>query len=134
MRLNVCAFMASEADPVAQLGNAIRARGPLLLILDNAEQAIPHTAKVVRAWLERAPQAVLLVTSRERLQLAGERLLSLGPLEVPAADESAPDRLAEVEAVALFVQRARAVQPDFRLTAENAADVCLLSRLLDGLP
>jgi predicted ATPase len=78
----------------------------------------------------------VVVTSREALHLSGEHLFAVPPLSMPSdarARESAK-QLAEYEAIQLFVERARAVKPDFRLTDENAAAVAEICRRLDGLP
>jgi predicted ATPase len=74
-------------------------------------------------------------TSRVPLRPRGERLLPVPPPALP--DPAAPsdlESLARTEAVALFVQRARAASPAFALTAENAAAVLEICRRLDGLP
>ena len=79
----------------------------------------------------------MLVTSRTRLRLRGERELPVEPLAVPAAaGRSAPPLagLAGVAAVRLFVERAAEVRPGFSLTAENAAPVAEICRRLEGLP
>ncbi len=92
-----------------------------LLVLDNLEQLGEGAAPVVRELLERAPGCALLATSRRRLGIAGEREQPLGPLPVEAGVE-------------LFVDRARAVRPDFQRTDENAAAIAELVRRLDGVP
>jgi class 3 adenylate cyclase len=67
-------------DPVVQLGNAISARGPCLVILDNFEQVSRHAEATLGQWLNRAGEARFLVTSRNVLGLAGERVLALSSL------------------------------------------------------
>lgn len=109
-------------EPAAQLGHAIAGRGRCLVILDNFEQVAVHAAATVGRWADRAADATFLVTSRERLHLAGEQLLPLAPLSV--ADE----------AVDLFVLRARAHQPGFAIDARNRAAVERIVVLLEGLP
>ena len=86
-----------RSDPLAQLGHAIAGRGPCLVVLDNFEQLVEHAAATVGRWLERAEQASFLVTSRQRLGLAAE-------------DTLAPAPLREEEGIALFLERARALQ------------------------
>lgn len=106
-----------------------------LLVLDNVEQ-IPDADLVVSQLLSAAPGVRLLVTSRRPLHLVEEQQYPLSTFAVPdRLGESM--NLAEVarnDAVTLFVQRARMVRPGFALTAENAADVVMLCRRLDGLP
>src|SRR5262249_25330716 len=106
----------------------------LLLVLDNFEQVCAAAPRVA-ALLAACPGVKLLVTSRTRLRLRWEHVLPLLPLAVPGSD-SPPmvEDLAAVPAVALFLERARASNPAFALTPENAAAVATLCRHLDGLP
>ncbi|HEY3111456.1 MAG TPA: tetratricopeptide repeat protein [Chloroflexota bacterium] len=106
----------------------------LLLVLDNFEQVLPAAADV--AGLLAACRFVkILVTSREPLRLRWEHRCPVPPLALPdLAALPAPDLLAQVPSVALFVERARAVNPAFALTAENARSVAELCVRLDGLP
>jgi len=109
-------------DPGLQLGHAIAGRGRCLVILDNFEQIVAHAAGTVGRWLDRAVEASFVVTSRERLHLQGEELLPLEPLPL------------RMDAIDLFVARARAQLPDFVLGDGNRAAVAEVVRLLDGLP
>lgn len=120
---------------------------PSLLVLDNFEHLLRNGGQVgksdrpamaggvgfARLLLERAPQLSLLVTSRQPLHLGGEQEYSVPVLSIPE-DESTPERLIEVESVALYVDRARAVRPDFALTSNNCLTVAALCRKLDGMP
>ena len=107
----------------------------LLLVLDNCEQVLA-AAPDVATLLAASPGLTVLATSREPLHVRGEREFPLPPLPLPAADRlpGASRSSAQVPAVALFVERAPAVQPDFALTADNAAAVAAICRRLDGLP
>jgi predicted ATPase/DNA-binding XRE family transcriptional regulator len=106
----------------------------LLLVLDNFEQVLGASV-VVTDLLAACPLLTVLVTSREALHVRGERVWPVPPLLVPNLHHLPdPPRLAQVPAVALFVERAQAVQPDFALTAENAATVATICTRLDGLP
>jgi predicted ATPase len=106
----------------------------MLLVLDNLEQLADSAARLVDLYA-LAPHAVLLATSRVVLRIRGERVHDLAPLRTH--DAASPDsvrRAATSPAVELFVERARAVQPSFALTAENTAAVVEVCRMLDGLP
>jgi predicted ATPase/class 3 adenylate cyclase len=105
----------------------------LLLVLDNFEQIV-EAAPVVAGLLHAAAQLNVLVTSQAALRVQGEHEYPVAPLPLPHPDEDDLDRLVRNEAVALFVQRARSVQPSFTLNGENAAAVGTLTRHLDGLP
>ena len=106
-----------------------------LLVLDNFEHLLA-AAPVVAGWLAACPGVTALVTSRARLRLAGEHVLPVPPLRLPAPAGAGGDAvaLARAEAVALFVQRATAARPDFALTGDDAPAVAELCRRLDGLP
>ncbi len=108
----------------------------MLLFLDNLEHLLP-AASLFGELLAGCPQLVILTTSREPLRLAGELLLPVAPLGLPAAPAMIQDPLAAAwasPAVALFVLRAQAVKPTFALTAENAPTIAQLCIHLDGLP
>src|SRR5207253_8234229 len=134
--LNGCTGDSSAAD-----------KPPEVLILDNFEHLMDSGAACVRTLLDGVPGLTCLVTSRQPLELEGERVVPVGPLETPGwnatparvvatADEpsdgaSLPDRwtaarLVEVPSVALFVDRAQAVRPDFQVTRRNVAAVAAL--------
>ncbi|MDQ1512615.1 MAG: hypothetical protein QOC59_457 [Microbacteriaceae bacterium] len=107
----------------------------LLLLLDNFEQVVAAAPLVVRL-LSACRGLTLLVTSREALHVRGEHVLPVPSLPVPdlAGGTRSPRALGRVDAVRFFVERARAVQPDFRLTDENAEAVAQICVRLDGLP
>lgn len=97
------------------------AKRRLLLVLDNFEQVV-EAGPLVGTLLSSCPHLTVLVTSRSRLRLTGEHLFPVTPLPVTEA------------AVPLFVARAQAVQPHFRLTDENESTVAEICRRLDGVP
>ena len=106
----------------------------LLLLLDNFEhllEAAPRLPDLLRA----APHLAVLATSRASLRVRGETELMVAPLACPDPARL-PDleTLAASDAVTLFVRRATAADPDFRLTAENAQTVAAICARLDGLP
>jgi predicted ATPase/class 3 adenylate cyclase len=106
----------------------------VLLVLDNFEQVL-SAAPVVADLLDTAPRARILATSREPLHLSGEQEFPVPPLRLPDAEEPLDaDRLARIGSVALFVQRASAVDPGFAITDANAEAVAEVCRRLDGLP
>jgi non-specific serine/threonine protein kinase len=106
----------------------------LLLVLDNFEH-VAEAAPMLARLLAACPRLKCLVTSREILRVPGERCYSVPPLEVPAEAEAVDwEALERCAAVRLFVERAQAVAPGFRLTLENAPAVASLCRELDGLP
>jgi predicted ATPase/DNA-binding CsgD family transcriptional regulator len=105
-----------------------------LIILDNFEQVLP-AASWVADLLARCPYVTLLVTSREPLRLRWEQTYRLQPLALPDPDHlPSVGELALVPAVALFVERARAIDAGFVLGEENARAVAELCVHLDGLP
>jgi predicted ATPase len=108
--------------------------GSWLLILDNLEQAA-DAARDLDELLARCPRVEILATSRTALQLRAERDYPVPPLTLPA-DPAEPSvaELTSSPAVALFVDRARAVRNDFALTRENANAVVEICRRLEGLP
>jgi predicted ATPase/class 3 adenylate cyclase len=106
----------------------------MFLVLDNFEQ-VAQAAPTVADLLDACPRLRILVTSREPLHLAGEQELAVLPLSLPDTGEPpAPEDLTRYEALALFAQRAAAVDAGFRITEENAAAVAELCVRLDGLP
>jgi len=118
-----------------QLADHLRER-QLLVVLDNCEHLLAGCAGLVARLLAGAPSLRVLATSREALGIDGEHLFEVPPLAVPDAERPAPPvtELAGIESVALLVDRARAVRPEFAVTAENRAAVAQLCARLDGMP
>jgi predicted ATPase/DNA-binding SARP family transcriptional activator len=121
-----------DVEPLEQIV-AVLSRQPTLLLLDNFEHLVDEGVPRVQTLLERVPTLTCLVTSRRRLDLAGEREFPVVPLPIPGPEDP-PERLAHCRSVQLFVDRAQAVRPDFRVTARNAAAVAALCRGLEGIP
>ena len=105
----------------------------LLLVLDNCEHLLDAIAHQVDAITQRCARVSVLATSREGLRLAGERLVAVPPLSVPAGDADA-DEVRRAEAVCLFLDRASTAKNDFALTDRNVAAIGVLCRRLDGIP
>ena len=106
----------------------------LLLIVDNFEHVLTASSAIA-ALLAACAGPKILVTSRAPLRLRGEQEYPVHSLPLPDVGRLPPlDRLAAAGAVALFVQRARAVRPDFALDDENAPTVAEICVRLDGLP
>jgi predicted ATPase/DNA-binding CsgD family transcriptional regulator len=105
-----------------------------LVVLDNFEQIV-EAAPDVADLLGACPDVTVLVTSRVRLRIAGEREVPIAPLGLAAPDRhhSVADATTS-DAVQLFVARAEAVQPDFALTHDNAVTTAEICRRVDGLP
>ena len=121
----------AAAEPQALLLAYLRDQ-ELLLVVDNCEHLLAAAAQVVAEVMKAAPGVRVIATSREPLSVAGEYVIPVPPLELPAPAE----RLAQLrqnEAVMLFTDRAAAAG-GFELTASNQAAVVDLCRRLDGLP
>ena len=106
----------------------------LLLVLDNFEQVL-GAAPTVTELLAAAPGVKVLATSRAPLGLYGEHVFPVPPLTLP--DLKSPpslESLTQYEAVRLFVERARAAKPEFKVTNESAPAVAEICVRLDGLP
>ncbi len=107
----------------------------LLLLLDNCEHLIEAVAALVAELIRAAPKLTVISTSREPLQVPGEQVIPIPPLQVPPEDGTEPlDRLRQNEAVTLFSERAAAASGTWELTGSNQAVVVALCRRLDGLP
>jgi predicted ATPase/DNA-binding XRE family transcriptional regulator len=107
----------------------------ILLTLDNFEQILPAAVEV-RDWLTAHPGLKVLVTSRARLNVSGEREYSVPPMRLPDLSclPAAHELVAYSPAVDLFVQRVRAIRPAFQLTEQNARPVAEICALLGGIP
>lgn len=102
----------------------------VLLVLDNCEHLVQEVADLVDSLLAACPRLRVLTTSREPLSIPGEHLHQVGPLGLPpinSIDDTYPS-------VQLFVDRARAVRPDFAVTETNRQAIAEICRRLDGMP
>jgi predicted ATPase/class 3 adenylate cyclase len=124
---------AADRPPIETLRDWLRDR-ELLLVLDNFEQVL-GAAPLVNELLSSAPRLRVLVTSRAVLHVHGEQEHAVPPLRIPdAASLPTVESLSQFEGVALFIERAMAVRPDFSLTAEAAPAIAEIVARLDGLP
>jgi predicted ATPase/class 3 adenylate cyclase len=135
--LEVARVLGIEETPTLSIAEALKvelANRRTLLLFDNFEHVIA-AATLLADLLGACPRLKLLVTSREPLRIAAERQYPVPPLGLPEATRvKSAAEAAEYEAVMLFVERARAVRPDFDLTDETAPIVAEICERLDGLP
>ncbi|HEX2911468.1 MAG TPA: LuxR C-terminal-related transcriptional regulator [Chloroflexia bacterium] len=125
-----------ESSPLFILNNYLKSR-QLLLILDNCEHLLDACARLSEQLLKECPEITILATSRENLRVEGETIINVLPLKLPLQEQlntDSLDELAQTEAIQLFLQRALSVQPGFKLTEQNRAEVVELCQSLDGLP
>jgi predicted ATPase/DNA-binding CsgD family transcriptional regulator/DNA-binding XRE family transcriptional regulator len=113
---------------IAALGSA-----EVLLVLDNFEHVLAAAPMVV-ALLAACPGLTVLATSRAALRVSGERVYPAPPLALPDVADSTAPSVGTAPAVRLYVERARAVDPGFALTDDNAAAVAAICARLEGLP
>lgn len=113
----------------------IRTRA-LLLVLDNFEHLLADPAAIswVKEIVQQAPWVQLLITSRERLRISGERTFELAGLALPAATPTATPAQYQAEALMLFLARAQQADSSFVLDGSNRAGVVRICQLLGGMP
>jgi non-specific serine/threonine protein kinase len=123
-----------QGQPVEKaLDNYLAAR-EVVVVLDNCEHLLRAVADLAERWLAVSPGLRILTTSRQALDVSGEHVMSLQPLTLPTPDEVTSGRISHVESVALLVDRARAIDPAFRVGPSNAHLVARLVNRLDGIP
>lgn len=105
-----------------------------LVVLDNCEHLLGETARLADDVLRGCPRTKLLATSREALKVPGELAWPIPPLSLPGPDDDPMAAVAASDAMALFYERAAAVDPAFRPEPGNAAAVARICRRLDGIP
>lgn len=123
--------LPTNRPPLGFLAGVL-ARQRMLVVLDNCEHLAEAVAALVALLRAQAPGVRLLITSQESLKCVDEQVFRLGSLEVPTVAD--PEPASRAGAVALFVARARAVEPRFRLAADNVEAVVDICRRLDGIP
>ena len=126
----VATLLGVTEEPGQLLDKAVLdhlAAGRWLLVLDNCEHLLTVAASFAERLLASCPGVTVLATSRERLAAGGERTVPVKPLSLP--DD--PEEAAESDATALFIDRARAVAPDFAADRTAVGELCAR---LDGMP
>lgn len=127
---------ATAGRPVDMVRQFVRDRR-MLLVLDNCEHVLDGATELVDALLLPGSELTVLATSREPLQIAGETILVLGPLPVPAEDGGLlddPSELADSPAVRLFLERAGSQFSYEEIRADKLAVVAQICRSVDGVP
>src|SRR3954467_5271847 len=121
---------APDRDLIEQLGQQLRPQQSLLLI-DNCEHLLVEAAALLGVLLQRCPALQVLTTSRAPLHIQGEQVYPVSPLIVPAAGTTVLEEVSNAPAVTLFVQRARAANPQFALSEHNAGVIAEICQRLD---
>ncbi|MGH9885145.1 MAG: ATP-binding protein, partial [bacterium] len=129
-----CGLTETPGATALQVLSHSLAKSDLLIVIDNCEHLLAACAELADALLRAGPEVRVLATAREPLGVAGETMWRIPSLSVPAGDERSLERIAEADAVKLFVERARASRPDFALDPANAPFVAGICRRLDGIP
>jgi predicted ATPase len=130
----VLEITAQPGRPV--LGTLLDALAPqdMLIVLDNCEHLIGGCAKTADAIVRRCPQVHVVATSREPLAVGGEIIYRVPPLSLPGPGDTGLPAAESSDAVALFIDRARAQGTGLTLDEQTAPLVVSICRQLDGLP
>ena len=123
----------SASWAVSTLGDYLADKRPLL-ILDNCEHVHDAAAVLAGTLLRACPDVRILATSRQALGVTGEVVIDVPSLSLPDDGDASPEALLRSDAVALFVERAGAVQQGFAVDAANAAAILSICTHLDGIP
>jgi DNA-binding CsgD family transcriptional regulator len=139
--VSVCRLMLKQLKEHCKEGSpSVRAvlerlgAGKHTVLLDHFEDVADELAPLLAEFRRRCPQVRIISVGTTRLGLYGERVVRLRPLPAGNTVEADPSAVAQIPAVELFVQCARSVRPEFKLTAENSRAVVSLCQLLGGLP
>jgi predicted ATPase len=123
----------SGSDTLLQLAHVLTERPPMVLVLDNAEHLVAEVAEFAMRVLSAVPSLHLLVTSRQRLEVQGETVILIQPLGVPSSSDDL-EAMCRHPSVALFLDRAKSVRPDFGIHPKTAEAVAAICQRLDGMP
>jgi predicted ATPase/transcriptional regulator with XRE-family HTH domain len=124
---------AREGSVTDVVVNVLRPKH-MLLVLDNCEHVVGAAGQLADTLLTACPRLHLLATSREPLNVADEGVYRLTPLALPGRTAMALHAIADSPSVQLFVTRVQSALPGFVLNGDNAHDVALICRRLDGMP
>lgn len=125
----VLGIRESPLEPVTETVVRYLASRRVFIALDNCEHLVEACAGLARSLIQGCPAVTLAATSREPLRVEGEVIWAVPPLSLRQDETAAP-----AEAIRLFVDRARASQPRFTLSASNADAVAQICARLDGIP
>jgi predicted ATPase len=107
----------------------------MLIVLDNCEHLIEELASTASSLLSACPRLKMLATSRESFRIASEWLYPIPAFDIPKESDTIDlEDALDFPALMLFVERARAVRPDFKLTVDNIQTIAAICAHLDGLP
>jgi non-specific serine/threonine protein kinase len=139
LRMLSSALAMPSAIPEAQVPQlcALLQDRVALIVLDNCDQVAPDVGAIVIQLLRGTHALRFLATSQRPLNLTGEQILRIPPLQVPQAEALEtlpPDSASDYPAVALLLRRIRAIRPDFVIDAGNAPVLGEICRQLDGMP
>jgi predicted ATPase/DNA-binding SARP family transcriptional activator len=135
--LAICQALGIVSQPGRPaLDTLMDALGPqdVLVVLDNCEHLIGGCAKTAEAIVTRCPRVRLLATSREPLGIGGEAIYRVPPLSLPGPGDGDPEAAESCDAVALFLERARAQGTGLPVDEQTAPLLVSVCRRLDGLP
>lgn len=125
---------APGMDPVETLAAVLEEKSPTLIVLDHVDRVASELRPLLERWLLEAPEAVFLATARSGLDLEREVRVKLGPLRVPPKNARHLEEVAGLEAVSLFVERARQSVRGWTLKGEDAPAVAEIVRRVGGVP
>jgi predicted ATPase/DNA-binding winged helix-turn-helix (wHTH) protein len=132
---NAMGLKEQQGNSLAQTINEHLASRHLLLMLDNAEHLLAACAQLTDVVLRHCAHVAIVVTSRERLGIAGEVTYRVPSLSVPDPKRDAtPGQLSAYESTRLLIERARLQRPHFAVTAQNASALASVCHKLDGIP
>jgi predicted ATPase/DNA-binding SARP family transcriptional activator len=123
---------AEGSDPWDRVISLLR-HEPVVLVLDGFDDLLPLGATALRRLLETVQNLSLVVTSRQRTGISGEHEYVVRPLPIPSTHD-VPADVARNAVVRLWLDRVRAMLPDFEVTVDNCGDIVRLCRRLEGLP